>query len=100
MAKLKRESKGKSIRAVYYVFCEGESEESYVKYLKAKYRIPVEIVPKILRNKISTHKIKESIKRSQQHEKDKIYLIYDLDVKEILGKLKEIQKQTKSELIL
>ena len=53
MAKFKREAKGKQIKPVYYVFCEGESEESYVLYLRAKYRIPVEILPKILRNQIS-----------------------------------------------
>jgi hypothetical protein len=100
MAKHKREAKGKKINPTFFIFCEGESEETYIRHVRAQYRIPVEIVPKITRNQVSERKIRESIKNSPRHEKDKIYLMYDIDVTGFLSKLETIKKQIKSELIV
>lgn len=100
MAKHKREAKGKKINPTFFIFCEGESEETYVRHLRAQYRIPVEIVPKITRNQVSERKIRESIKNAPKHEKDKIFLVYDIDVTGFLEKLQTIQKQINSELIV
>ena len=72
MAKRKRENKGKQIRSTFIVFCEGESEEAYVRHLRTTKRVPVEIVSKITRNQVSARKIRESIKNSPTHEKDKV----------------------------
>lgn len=104
MARRKRETKGKKINPTFFVFCEGESEEAYVRHLRTTKRVPVEIVSKITRNQISARKIRESIKNSPTHEKDKVYLMYDIDVKDFLQKLKsiqsQIQKQIHTELIV
>lgn len=104
MARRKRETKGKKINPTFFVFCEGESEEAYVRHLRTTYRVPVEIVSKITRNKVNERKIRESIKNSPRHEKDKLYLIYDIDVKDFLQKLEsiqtQIQKQIHTELIV
>lgn len=53
MGREKRYSKAKKINPHFWVFCEGETEEAYVKHLRSQYRIPIEIVPKIVGNKIT-----------------------------------------------
>ncbi len=104
MARYKREPKGKKVKPTFFVFCEGESEEVYVQHLRTTYRVPVEIVSKITRNQVSARKIKENIKNSPRHMKDKIYLMYDIDVKDFLQRLRsiqaQIQKQIQTELIV
>ncbi len=104
MARRKRETKGKKIKPTFFVFCEGESEETYIQLLRKTYRVPVEIVSKITRNQVSVRKIRENIKNSTTHKKDKIYLMYDIDVKDFLQKLKliqdQIQQQIHTELIV
>jgi hypothetical protein len=100
MAKYKRVPKGKKINPTYFVFCEGESEESYIQFLRSKYRLPVEIVPKITKNEIHERIIRESIKSSPKHEKDQIFLMYDIDVRGFLEKLQSIQKRIKSALLV
>ena len=39
----RKKSLGKKINPTYYVFCEGDTEEEYIKHLKHHYRIPIEI---------------------------------------------------------
>jgi hypothetical protein len=100
MARHKREAKGKHINPTFFVFCEGESEETYVRYLRNKYRLPVEIATKITRNQVNTRKINESLRYKPRHEKDKIFLMYDIDVPGFLKKLEEIQISNNSELLV
>ncbi len=91
MGSSKRRSKAKKINPHFWVFCEGETEESYVKYLRSQYRIPIEIVPKIVGNKI-TERFINSYKRGKPvHSKDKDFLFYDADVKAVLDKLKKFK---------
>ena len=45
--------RGKRMKPTFFVFCEGKTEELYVKYLKSKYRIPFEIDTQIAQNKIT-----------------------------------------------
>jgi hypothetical protein len=103
MARNKREPRGKIINPTFFVFCEGVSEDLYVRHLRTKYRIPVEIVPKITKNQVGARMIKESIKNLPQHEKDKIFLMYDIDVDGFLSKLesikKDLEKETPTEII-
>lgn len=40
-------SKGKKINPHFWVFCEGETEEAYIRFLRSEYRLPIEIIPKI-----------------------------------------------------
>lgn len=42
-----RPSKGKKINPHFWVFCEGETEEAYIYWLRARYRLPVEVVAKV-----------------------------------------------------
>ena len=64
MSSKRRASKGKKINPHFWVFCEGETEESYVCFLRSKYRIPIEIISKVVGNKI-TQRFIESYKRGK-----------------------------------
>jgi len=91
MGKRNRTSKAKKINPHFWVFCEGETEEAYVKHLRSQYRIPIEIVPKIVGNKITERFIKSYKKGKPVHPKDKDFLLYDADVKAVLEKLQKFK---------
>jgi hypothetical protein len=67
--KSKRVSKLKEIRPTFFVFCEGETEESYVKYLRSQYKLPVEIVAKKKGSDINTRFINNFKKKAGYSEK-------------------------------
>ncbi len=90
MDRKRANSKGKKIKPHFWVFCEGETEESYISFLRSVYRIPVEIVPKISGNRITARYIKSYKQGKPTHPKDQDFLIYDVDVPEILKKLQAI----------
>ena len=92
--KNKRQSKGKVIRPTFFVFCEGESEEAYVKFLRSKYRVPIEICLSVAGLGISQDHIKNFKKSRPTDAKDKDYLMYDLDRDDILERLKKIKGAT------
>lgn len=83
-------SKGKRINPQFWVFCEGKTEEAYIRFLRTEYRLPVEIIPKIAGCHISPRYIHSFKKGKPQHEKDKDFLVYDANVPEVLEKLKQI----------
>lgn len=60
-------------------------------FLRSKYRIPIEIVPKVVGNKISERIIKNSKQGKPPHEKDQDFLMYDADIPQILQKLQAIK---------
>ena len=62
MARKERVSRGRSMRPNYFVFCEGETEVAYTEMLRAHYRLPIHVI-----------------------------LMYDLDVPEMLDRLRTIQ---------
>lgn len=90
----RRKQRGKTINPTYYVFCEGKTEVEYINFLKREFRIPIEIKPKIEKNKISQRKVNAFLKGRPRSPKDKIFLMYDLDVEGILEKLNEITDAT------
>jgi len=90
MSRTHRISKGKSINPTFFVFCEGETEEQYICYLRTKYRLPIVIDAKIAGNRITSEYISNYKKTKINHPKDKTFLIYDLDVPEMLSKLQKI----------
>lgn len=90
MASKRSASKGKKINPHFWVFCEGKTEEAYISCLRSKYRIPIDIVSKIVGNKITDRFIREYKRGKPIHEKDKDFLIYDADVPEILDRLRGI----------
>jgi hypothetical protein len=82
--------KGKKINPHFWVFCEGETEEAYVRFLRSEYRLPVEIIPKVAGSNINARFINSYKRGKPIHDKDKDFLIYDADVPEVLEKLKKI----------
>lgn len=80
------------MRPTFFVFCEGKSEEAYVKYLRSKYRLPIDIDPNIVGLKISNRYI-ANYKQGKDIDstKDKDFLMYDLDRSDILPKLQLIK---------
>jgi hypothetical protein len=60
----KRVSKGKKINPTFFIFCEGETEEAYIKYLRSTYRLPIEIDPKISESRITGKYISSYKKQS------------------------------------
>ena len=87
----RRTSKGKMMNPTFFVFCEGETEEAYVKYLRSSYRLPIEIDPKIAGSDISNEHIAEYKNHKSVHPKDKTFLIYDWDVEVIQQRLHKIK---------
>jgi hypothetical protein len=89
-----RQSKGKLIKPTFFVFCEGETEESYIKHLRTLYRLPIEIDSKTTGNRITERYISNYKNQRITHAKDKTFLIYDSDVENMLKKLQKIKNVT------
>jgi hypothetical protein len=87
-------SKGKKINPHFWVFCEGETEEAYIRFLRSEYRLPVEIIPKIAGCDVSERYIQSYKKGKPVHKKDLDFLVYDADVPEVLEKLRLINSAT------
>ncbi len=86
----RRTSRGKEIRPTFFIFCEGATEEQYIKYLKSKYRVPFEIDSKIAGNRITSGYINNYKDSKITDDKDKTFLLYDLDAPKMLEKLQAI----------
>ena len=87
----RKKSLGKKIRPVYYVFCEGNTEKTYINFLKREYKIPIEIKSTVSKNRISQKYISEYLKGKPKSKKDRVFLLYDLDVPKMLIKLQSIK---------
>ena len=90
MSRTNRIPRGKSINPTFFVFCEGETEEQYICYLRTKYRLPIVIDAKVAGNRLTSEYISNYKKTKTNHPKDKTFLVYDLDVPEMLSKLQKI----------
>lgn len=90
MGSKRKQSRGKKINPHFWVFCEGETEEAYVRYLRSEFRLPVEIIPKIAGYDINNRYIQSFKKGQPVHEKDMNFLMYDADVPDMIDKLKKI----------
>jgi len=86
----RRVAKERSIKPIFYVFCEGKTEEEYVNFLRVKYRIPIKIRSKVTGHSISQQVVNSNIDAKEKHEKDKVFLMYDLDEEGLLEKLQQI----------
>ena len=92
MARKRKAPRGKKINPTLFVFCEGETEESYINFLKSVYRIPsIHIHPKVGGNNITSDYIKGYKQDKPAHEKDLDFLMYDLDVPSMLNRLSKIK---------
>ncbi len=91
MGRNRKPPKGKKIKPTFFVFCEGETEEQYVKFLKSQYRIPIEIDSKKAGNRITAKYINHYKKIRFTHKKDKTFFLYDIDAPKMLKKLQAIK---------
>jgi hypothetical protein len=95
MASRRKSSKGKTINPTLFIFCEGETEESYINLLKSTYRLPsIHIQAKIGRNNITSEYIENYKQGRPTDDKDIDFLMYDLDVPTILDRLNNIENTT------
>ena len=90
-------SKGKRMKPNFFVFCEGETEMAYVKFLRSLYRVPIQVIPKKSKSNISEDYIERSKNEYVRTEQDKVFLMYDLDVN---GVLEHLQKIPNAELLV
>jgi len=91
MSRQRKSPKGKTINPTLFVFCEGQTEVSYINLLKTLFRIPsIHIHAKIGGNNISDNYILNYKKDKPTHEKDLNFLMYDLDVPSIQNRLNSI----------
>jgi hypothetical protein len=87
----RRISKIRKTRPVYFVFCEGESENAYINLLRSHFRFPIEIKSKVIGTSITRVKIKRMLNGNIDWTKDKVFLIYDSDIESINTKLGQIE---------
>jgi len=94
MKKERNPRPARKMKPVFLVFCEGETEETYINFLRQKYRIPIKVIPHITGLSISPDIIKRHISAEQLDSKDILtsFLMYDLDRKEIIEKLAVCKK--------
>lgn len=83
-------SKGKRMKPNFFVFCEGETEIAYVKFLRSLYRVPIQVIPKKSKSNISEDYIERSKNEYVRTGQDRVFLMYDLDVDGLLEHLLKI----------
>ena len=88
--RVRRHSQNKKINPTFFVFCEGKTEEEYIKYLRSRYRIPIEINSKQAGSNISQKFVNTYLKNKPRHQKDIVFLLYNLDLEGLLEKLQSI----------
>lgn len=88
----RRKTKSRKVRPVIFVFCEGETEEQFVHYLRSKYKCPIEIRTKVSHTKVLKRGyISRNTEGRLNQVNDRVFLLYDLDregLYEGLSKLK------------
>lgn len=47
MGKIREKRPSRTMKPVFVVFCEGETEEAYLDFIKQTYRSPFKIIPKV-----------------------------------------------------
>jgi hypothetical protein len=82
------------MKPVFLVFCEGETEEAYINFLRQKYRLPLRVIPYITGLSISTNLIRKYIVQEQigRYDSIAVFLMYDLDTRYIHDKLAVIRE--------
>lgn len=94
MGRTTRNSKGKTMRPNFFVFCEGKTEITYVKFLRSVFRVPIQVVTKKSDSNISVDFIEHSKRDYVQTQNDKTFLMFDLDVEGMLEHLRKISQVT------
>ena len=81
----------RKMKPVYIVFCEGETEEAYINFLRQTYRSPIKIITNVLGNEITPTIIQKRIKETKisLSEEISVFLLYDMDVSAINKKIEQ-----------
>ena len=90
MGKGRERNKPRRMKPVFLVFCEGETEENYVDFIRRQYKSPIKIVPKTAGSNISQRLIsrQQNELKISKEEQISTFLMYDLDVAPVVEKLK------------
>lgn len=90
MARGRDKTTPRKMKPVFLVFCEGETEENYVDFIRQQYKSPIKIISKTEGGHISQHLIQRRQNELKIYKTDKIstFLMYDLDVAPVVEKLK------------
>ena len=89
---MKKQAGGRAARKmkpVILVLCEGKTEECYVDCLKQKYRLPIQVISKVVGQKISPaliNRYKNEMRLCKSEQID-CFLLYDADVPEIADRI-------------
>jgi len=77
------------MKPVFLVFCEGETEETYVNFLRQQYKLPIKVITYVTGLALSQKKIDNYINAEKIGRNDRItsFLMYDLDTNEIVEKI-------------
>ena len=80
------------MKKVILVVCEGETEATYIDFLRQSYRSPIKIVPRVSGHDVNKRKLDEFRKSLKLSSNDdiKTFLMYDLDVQGVYEKLSSL----------
>lgn len=93
MGKIREKRPSRTMKPVFVVFCEGETEEAYLDFIKQTYRSPFKIIPKVEGGKITRHLIQARCRelKISKNENIQVYLMYDMDKPDITAKLLQLK---------
>ena len=93
MGKTREKQPSRLMKPVFVVFCEGETEEAYLDFIKQTYRSPFKIIPKVEGGKITQHLIQTRCRevKISRNEKIQVFLMYDMDKPDITEKLLKLK---------
>ncbi|MBO8460771.1 MAG: RloB domain-containing protein [Bacteroidetes bacterium] len=92
MKSRREKSSPRKMKKVFVVFCEGETEECYLNFLRATYRSPIKVIPRISGDSINERIIREAQKSERITDSEKIttFVMYDLDKADMNERLKAL----------
>lgn len=91
MARKAKQQRGRKMNPTFFVFCEGKTEAAYVDLLRRSFRVPVEIIAKVSDSNISQPYIDRCKRDRFTTQDDKTFLMFDLDVPDMLEHLRKIK---------
>ena len=92
MRSRREKTPARTMKNIFVVFCEGETEEAYLNFIRSTYRSPIKIVPNIQGCSITNKKIQDAAanERITGNEKITAFAMYDLDNQTINARLLQL----------
>lgn len=79
--------KSRKSNPAIFVFCEGETEQRYIDVLRRHFRVPIQIITKVLNTRISQRLVDNYVKKCGYPDIDRVYLFYDGDRQDVVDRL-------------